>query len=109
MTSSKSGSQFVIVASLALVALTIAAYAGVLSNDFVKFDDDVYVTNNPHTAAGLSRAGCRYAFTTFDSGNWIPLTFLSYQLDVTLFGFRPAAFHAVSLALHTANVLLLFT
>lgn len=108
MLSFTSKSRFVIAGGVALLALTIIAYAGVLQNDFVKFDDDVYVVNNPYTAAGLSRGGFRYAFTTFDSGNWIPLTFLSYQLDVTLFGFRPAAFHAVNLALHALNGLLLF-
>lgn len=103
-----SGLRFLVIGSAVLVAVTLAAFAGVLQNDFVNFDDDVYVTQNPYTAKGLSRAGFRYAWSTFDSGNWIPLTFLSYQLDVTLFGLRPAAFHATSLALHIANVVLLF-
>ncbi len=91
-----------------LLAITFGVYLGVFQNEFVDFDDNIYVTENPSTTAGLTVAGFRYAWTTFDSGNWIPLTWLSYQLDATLFGIRAGAFHATSLSLHVLNVLLLF-
>jgi Flp pilus assembly protein TadD len=100
--------RFLALGGIVLLVITVIAYAEVLENGFVKFDDDTYVTNNPHTLAGLSRDGFRYAWTTFDLGNWIPVTFLSYQLDVTLFGVDAAGFHATSLGLHCSNVLLLF-
>jgi tetratricopeptide (TPR) repeat protein len=93
---------------LFLLAITFGVYNGVFQNGFVDFDDNIYVTENAHTAAGVSPAGFAYAWTTFDSGNWIPLTWLSYQLDVSLFGDHAWAFHLTNLLLHAVNVLFLF-
>ena len=87
-----------------LLTITIGAYHGTFQNGFVDFDDNIYVTENPHTAAGLSLAGFAYAWTTFDSGNWIPLTWLSYQFDVTLLGNHAWTFHLTSLIFHVLNV-----
>src|SRR5262249_15407398 len=53
-------------------------------------------------------SGLRYAFTTIDGGGWMPLTWLSFQLDATLFGPRPAGFHFTAIILHCASVALLF-
>jgi len=39
-------------------------------------------------------------------GNWHPLTSFSHMLDVQLFGLAPSGHHAVSLALHILNALL---
>jgi tetratricopeptide (TPR) repeat protein len=58
--------------------------------------------------AGLSAAGARWAFTSTQLANWHPLTWLSHQLDVTLFGMAPAGHHLTSLLLHLANTALLF-
>ena len=104
-----SSHRFQFVGGSALLVAVVVAYLGVFWNDFVEFDDSIYVVYNTHTAEGLSLAGFRYAFTTFESGNWIPLTWLSFQLDATLFGMGPIGFHATNLLLHLANVLLLFT
>jgi protein O-mannosyl-transferase len=101
-------SQFLFVGSGLLLALTFAAYFPVFFNGFVEFDDNIYVIYNSHTAEGLSLSGLQYAFTTFESGNWIPLTWLSFQLDSTLFGMHPVGFHATNLFLHGLNTLLLF-
>jgi len=97
-----------VVDALVLLVAACCAYAAVGQNGFVEFDDNIYVIYNSHTAAGLSVDGWRYAWTTFDSGNWIPLTWLSYQLDATLFGMRPIGFHLTNIALHAANVILLY-
>lgn len=43
-----------------------------------------------------------------DAANWQPLTWLSLQLDATLFGLNAAGFHGVNLAMHVANTVLLF-
>lgn len=93
----------------ALAAGTLLAYSGAVRNAFVNLDDKLYVTENPHVAKGLSREGIIYAFTTFDSGNWIPLTWLSLELDASLYGVNAHGFHATNVALHTINVLLLFS
>ena len=59
-----------------LLTVTFSACAGVFSNDFVNFDDNIYVTSNPFTSAGLTSDGFRYALTTFDTVNWILLIWL---------------------------------
>jgi protein O-mannosyl-transferase len=105
----------------ALIATTVTAYWSCLGHPFVHFDDPDYVTQNPHVQAGLTADSIRWAFTTFDCGNWHPLTWLSLELDSTLYGsqalgFLPTrllretagGFHLTNLLLHTASTLLLF-
>lgn len=94
---------------LALALLTIAVYWPVSENQFVAFDDQVYVTENPNVLAGVSWQGVYRAFSSFDAANWHPVTWLSHQADVSLFGVRPAPHHLTNLLLHTINTLLLFS
>jgi tetratricopeptide (TPR) repeat protein len=91
-----------------LAALTLAAYWPTLQNGFVDFDDDVYVSRNPFVAQGLTRTSLAYAWTTFDLGNWIPVAWMSFELNAALFGLDPRSFHAVDLGLHILNVLLFY-
>ena len=91
-----------------LFVLTVSVYSPALRLGFVELDDNIYVFRNPHVEAGLTKTSIFYALTTFDSGNWIPVTWLSYLIDATCFGIRPVAFHAVNLLLHAFNVVLLF-
>lgn len=95
--------------SLGLVVLTIAAYWGVWANGFVNWDDQQYVYENPHVISGLSWTNFVWAWTTSACSNWHPLTWLSLMLDASLFGRGPAGFHVTNLALHVANVVLLFS
>lgn len=90
-----------------IAVVTVAVYWPVLHNDFIDFDDDVYVTVNMMVRQGLSLKGVIWAFTTFHAANWHPLTWLSHMLDVTLFGLNPLGHHATSLFLHSVNSLLL--
>lgn len=91
-----------------LVLAVFIVFGGALRSDFVRFDDDVYVTENPHVRDGLSWKGFIWAFTGRYESNWIPLTWLSHMLDVSLFGLNPAGHHLTSLCLHAANAVLLF-
>ncbi len=91
-----------------LLALTLALYARTGTFEFVRYDDDVYVTENEPVRAGLSAAGARWAFTTGHAANWHPLTWLSHQLDVELFGLDAGAHHRTNALLHALNAALLF-
>ena len=97
-----------LVLALLLVVAIVAAYAPVLGFGFVDFDDPGYVTANPNVQRGLDRDAIVWALTTTHKVNWLPATWLSYQLDVSLFGVSAPAFHAVNLLLHVANALLLY-
>ena len=88
--------------------LTIAAYGASLGNGLTSYDDDVYVTANPHVQHGLSAESIRWAFTTRRAANWHPLTWISHIVDWSLWGPRPWGHHLTSLVLHAANAVLLF-
>jgi tetratricopeptide (TPR) repeat protein len=94
---------------LLVVAAPVLLYAQVVRFDFVGLDDSLYVTENPYVRAGLVPRSIAWSFTTFDTANWIPLTWLSLMLDTTVFGVRPGGYHLTQLLLHAANTGLLFT
>jgi protein O-mannosyl-transferase len=94
--------------ALLLALTTLLVYLPVVRCDFVNFDDQVYVTENPHVQAGLTLSGIRWAFTSFYGANWHPLTWLSHMLDCELFGLNPGAHHFVNALFHAANAVLLF-
>lgn len=91
-----------------LASITLAVYSRSLFNDFVEYDDGVYITQNQHIREGLSVTTVRWALTTFDTGNWHPLTWMSHALDVQIFGLNPAGHHFASIALQALNAILLF-
>jgi tetratricopeptide (TPR) repeat protein len=91
---------------LAVAVLTV--FWPALGHDFVNYDDDLYVTGNPWVQQGVTWASARWALTTDAAGNWHPLTWLSHQLDWTLWGPRPGGHHATSVVLHALNTVLLY-
>ena len=93
---------------LLLATAVIAIYAQTASHGYVAYDDDQYVYENPWVKAGLTASNLAWAFTTFFYANWHPLTWISYMLDVSLFGLSPGPQHVVNVALHLASTLLLF-
>ncbi len=93
---------------LALAAATMALYWPITRHDFVNIDDPRFIFQNPHTQAGLTRGGVVWAFQTFDTENWQPLTWLSHMLDCQMYGLNPGGHHLTSLLFHVTNSLLLF-
>lgn len=94
--------------SLVLAAITWAVYAQVVGFEYLLLDDEGYVFGNEDVLAGLSWDGIRWAFTTTQMANWHPLSWLSWMLDVELFGPEPGPLHRTNLLLHVANTVLLF-
>lgn len=92
-----------------LVAACLLVFGQAVAFDFINFDDNGYVTENPHVRSGLTAAGVRWAFTTVDYFYWQPVTFLSHMLDCQLFGLRPGGPHLINLLLHAANAVMAFT
>jgi tetratricopeptide (TPR) repeat protein len=91
----------------ALAVSALLVFWQVRNFDFVNYDDNDYVSANPHVLNGLSAGAVAWAFTTNHAGNWHPLTWLSLMLDRQLFGPSPAGFHLTNLFFHIANILLL--
>ncbi len=97
-----------VVAILVLGMVTSILFLRTTTCDFVNYDDPDYVTSNRHVQGGLTLDGVKWAFKTGHASNWHPLTWVSHMLDCQWFGMKPGAHHAVNLALHVANTLLVF-
>jgi protein O-mannosyl-transferase len=91
-----------------LVVATLLLYGSVRHHEFLDFDDSQYVVKNIHVSTGLKLDNVVWAFTTLYAANWHPLTWLSHMMDCQLFGLNSGSQHEVNVALHAANVLLLF-
>jgi tetratricopeptide (TPR) repeat protein len=91
-----------------LAVVTVFAFRGVRNNDFVAYDDGIYVLENQHVQQGVTLHSIAWAFTTFYGGNWNPLAWISHMVDWSLYGRNPAGHHITSVCLHAANAVLLF-
>ncbi len=95
-------------AACGLAVATLLLYAPVFGFEFIRYDDPNYVALHPRVSQGLSWGNIRWALTAFEVGNWHPLTLISHMADVSLFGMRAGAHHAVNASLHALNAALLF-
>lgn len=91
-----------------IVAAIIAVYWPVCKYDFVKYDDDVYVTDNKNIQSGFNITNLQWAFTSGYASNWHPLTWLSHTLDYQLFKDWAGGHHLINILFHIANTILLF-
>jgi len=90
-----------------LIALvTFAAFLPALHNQFVNWDDDENLLNNPRYR-GLGWTQLRWMWTTH-MGHYIPLTWMTFGLDYLLWGMNPLGYHLTSLLLHAANAVVFF-
>jgi tetratricopeptide (TPR) repeat protein len=100
--------------AVVLMAGSLAVFWPVRHDAFINYDDQTYISDNPHVLDGMTWEGIGWAASAglfADSPNadyWIPVTFLSHLLTVQLFGMGPAAHHLVNAVLHAVNAALLF-
>ncbi|MBF0118228.1 MAG: tetratricopeptide repeat protein [Desulfobacterales bacterium] len=86
----------------------IIIYSQTKDFDFIHYDDNQYIFENPVIRAGLTLDGTSWAFRSFYSANWHPVTWLSHMLDCQLFGLDAGKHHLVNIFFHILNTLLLF-
>ena len=96
-------------AALLLALAAFAAYLPSLRNDLLDWDDNKYVTENPHLRHGLTWDSIEWSFTSRTYGsNWHPLTWLAHAADISIWGLdHPWGHHLTNLILHAANAALL--
>lgn len=86
--------------------MTLFVFGASVRYGFLTFDDPYLIVNNL-TTHGPTPENVWRAFTTFDPELYIPLTFISYQLNYLVAGLNPGFYHATNIALHALNGLLL--
>jgi len=91
----------------ALAVVTFAVFSPGLWNGFVEWDDYVNLFNNQNYR-GLHWPQVRWMFTSTLMGHYIPLTWLSFGIDYTLWGMNPFGYHLTNTLMHAANAALFY-
>ncbi len=85
---------------LTLLVLTVLVYHELPTHSFLaNWDDQVYVTRNP-AIQGFGLQNQKTAFSSYYVGNYAPVQIISYMLDYTLWGLRPAGFLVANVFYH---------
>ena len=93
---------------LVLFLATLAVFSRVLLADFVQWDDDISVYQNPHIQ-GLDWTRLRWMFSDASYAmRYEPLNWLGYALVYQFSGLKPLGYHLANLVLHCLNTVLLF-
>jgi tetratricopeptide (TPR) repeat protein len=87
-----------------IVLLTVVAYLPALRCGFV-WDDDDHLTANP---AMTAPHGLRMIWSSLAVSRYYPLTLTSFWVQRRLWDLNPLPYHAVNIALHAANAVLVF-
>lgn len=87
-----------------LFLLSILVFLNVFKNDFVGYDDQNLVLNNP-AIRSLSPAGIAQMFVPKHRGNYQPIRALSYAIDYAFWGLRPSGYQLTNIILHAITVI----
>jgi tetratricopeptide (TPR) repeat protein len=91
-----------------LLLLVLLAFGRTIGHDFVNYDDNKYVYQNPHVTGGVTVEGIAWALTARHASNWHPVTWLSHMLDCQVYGLWAGGHHLTNVLLHAATAILLF-
>jgi len=92
---------------LLIALLTLAAFLPSFQNGFVSWDDELTLVENQNYR-GLGWEQLRWMFTTFHTGHYQPLSWVTFGLDYLLWGMNPFGYHLTNLLLHAANAVLVY-
>jgi tetratricopeptide (TPR) repeat protein len=99
--------RFIPYACGGLVLLCLLTFANSLNGEFLNWDDDTLVTQNPHIRS-LSGDAIARMFSEPIGYTYQPLRLLSYAIDYALWQDKPFGYHAHNLFLHSLATVLLF-
>ena len=91
-----------------LAEIVWVVFGQTLRHEFINYDDNAYVYENPTVIKGLSLHGIAWSFTHAQVEHWIPLTTISHMLDCQVYGLKPWGHHLTNVILHGAASILLF-
>ncbi len=97
-----------LIAAMALIAVaTLVPFLGSLDNEFVSWDDAIYVTDN-RLIQNLSWKSVAKIFSSPRKKTYVPLSTLSLAIDYRIWRLDPFGYHLTNLLLHLINTLLVF-
>ena len=89
---------------LGILLVSFFSYMPVFQNGFVNWDESIYIQDN----LLIRSLNLKDIFSTFQIGNYHPLTMLVYAIEYKLFGLNETGYHTVNLLLHILNVFLVY-
>ena len=102
-------STFYILHSAFFIILVLLLYARTAGFAYLRLDDWGYTAGCPFVPTGLTWENIGQAFTRLTYGGiWMPLTYITYMADVTLFGGGWGVHHAVNAVLHAINAIVVY-
>ena len=87
-----------------VLLLTAIIFSNTIGNDFVNWDDEKYIHENPYIK-DLSIEGIKRIFTESYFGNYYPITTLSYAIEYSFFELNPKIYHITNYLIHLINTL----
>ena len=91
----------------AVLLITFICFSPALGGEFLNWDDNLVLTD--HDAwRGLGSSQIAWAFSTYHSGHYHPLTWLSFGFDYEIWGMNPLGYHLVNLVLHATTAVLVY-
>jgi Tfp pilus assembly protein PilF len=100
--------RITIAVCILLTAIIWIVFGQTLGHDFVNFDDDRYVYENPEVSRGLTLGGFKWVLTHSHASLWHPLTTLSHMADCQIYGLKAGGHHFTNVVLHNIGAVLLF-
>ena len=90
-----------------LAIITFIAFAPVLKNNFINWDDNIYLLDNLVFKKPV-RECVKYFFSNFVNINYHPLTMIVYMLEYQSAKLTPELYHELNLIIHILNVMMVF-
>lgn len=87
---------------LLVSAIAFVVFSPVLMHDFLRYDDEIYVYENPHIRS-LNIENIKWVFTHSYFKSYTPVSLISHSIDYAVFGFNPSGHHLTNLLLHAIN------
>ncbi|MDH3650797.1 MAG: glycosyltransferase family 39 protein, partial [Saprospiraceae bacterium] len=92
---------------LGLLSIAFLAYIPLLGAEFINYDDDLYITENPHVRF-LSGDGIKTLFSSYFWNQYSPIAMVIMALEIKIFGLNPLPLKFISILIHLINTFLVF-
>jgi len=101
------GRKVIFLSIAGLAVITLAAFWPVFTAGYIIWDDESFIVGN-ETIQELTLDNVKKMFMVYnEEGIYIPLAYLSYAVEIALFGKDPTAvFHTVNVLFHLGNTIL---
>lgn len=87
---------------LGVFGIVLLVFLPSVGNEFIDWDDLAFVTQNGNIQS-ISFESIKWMLTTFYAKIWLPLTWFSHALDISIFGLNPSPHRLINILFHCFN------